>query len=133
MRELYISDNSNGRLLMSSFPTIAPREYDRWNENEVYEVNYRGTVIGTARLYYISAFPAMNLKESHTYLVAGMDLFHFKKLFNAEYGALDGGSYLYLLIFKWETQDLTRMAEIFKQQWEKMVTKKEEQIQLNFL
>jgi hypothetical protein len=133
MRELYISDNSNGRLLQSAFATIAPRENGKWDENEVYSVNFRGTIIGTARLYYRSSFPAMNLKESHTYLVAGMDLFAFKKLFKTEYGALDAESFLFLLIFKWESQDLTQMSILFKNQWEKMVTKKEEQIQLNFL
>lgn len=133
MRELYISDNSNGRLLMTSFPTIAPREPQRWDENEVYEVNFRGTVIGTARLYYRSSFPTINLKESHTYLVAGMDLFTFKKLYKNEYGTIDPDGYLFLLIFRWETQDLNKMADLFKQQWEKMVSKKEEQIQLNFL
>ena len=133
MRELYISDNSNGRLLQTAFATIAPRETQKWEENEVYSVNFRGTIIGTARLYYRSSFPAMNLKESHTYLVAGMDLYSFNKLFKVEYGNMDADSYLFMLIFKWETQDLTQMALLFKSQWEKMVTKKEEQIQLSFL
>ena len=133
MKELYISDNSNGRLLQSAFATIAPREPQKWEENEVYSVNFRGTILGTARLYYRSSFPAMNLKESHTYLVAGMDLFHFNKLFKTEYGQLDGDAFLFMLIFKWETQDLTAMADLFRVQWEKMVSKKEEQIQLSFL
>lgn len=133
MKELYISDNSNGRLLQTAFATIAPREPHKWEENEVYSVNFRGNIIGTARLYYRSSFPAMNLKESHTYLVAGMDLFHFQKLFKLEYGAIDPDAYLFILIFKWETQDLTEMAQLFKNQWNKMVEHKETQIQLSFL
>ena len=135
MSKTLIIKEGMSRLLLPVFPDIQIENLNRWAQEELFDVMYKYKVIGRARLIYRTPFVALNLKESHTFLVYNRPVNYVKKKLKDELGDdFTGSTQLVWMLMKWEERDLVAFEEIFREQWEKVNQEHpdQHQFQLNF-
>lgn len=106
------------RLLMLYVPEIVVDNMDssKFNQEDLFDVHYRGKLIGRARLHYRLPFKAGNLKDSQTFLVYNKPQFWLRKLLSEELGeGFNNDTWLVYVVLKWEERDLMAFDEIMKE------------------
>ena len=104
------------------------------NIEDVYLIrlnNSEGPILGTARLEYQIPFHVTNLKETHSFLVYGKRPDQVKAMLVKESGGDIRNCYLDFLIFRWVTQDLLAMSELFQRRWNDVQEQNASQMQIN--
>lgn len=122
MRRVNFSNNWNGKLLSDLFSTIRLYDYDKYPDGELFEIEYKNKIIGTARLEAKKPFSFGALNDMTSLIECGHGKQYLRKLFKQFYGDnLHDDRPMYMLLFKWEKRNIEATRELMDERWQKIV------------
>lgn len=130
--QLIILKENPARLLGDHFPEILIDNRDILDQEAVFEIVYKGKVIGRAKLHYRIPYPAGSLRESQTFLIYNKPAHWLQLTLSNQLseGQYNSQTQLVYCLFRWIERDLLVFEDLFKESWEAVVNENATQLQM---
>jgi len=129
IKRMRFSENWNGKLCLDVFTTIREYNYDHYREDDLFEIELKGEVIGIAVLLMRKPFPLKALNDTTAYTDCGHGAPYLSKLLRSFHKDLTPDSNVYMLWLQWRERNVVAQAELFKAWWQKCLEKNPSSVQ----
>ncbi|MFC4230559.1 hypothetical protein ACFOW1_01565 [Parasediminibacterium paludis] len=130
MKTTSFSSNPNGKLIANNFSTMRAFNVEKYFAGAEHVINYKGQVLGTAKVYGALEVDINNIPEVFAWLDAGMDLNRYTKVLKTMY---PNATKLHYVAYHWVAKDIEAHANLINAYWQSVLQDAVEATNYQFL